>query len=1006
MPVCANCNGPITGSGYAGRPQPDGITRAYCCFGCLSLGERACTDAGCYTTAPGKSGRFDGLRLGIGVLVVGQSMIFGLALNVHDDVPPAIREFTQWFVFALTMLVVTLLGGPLISTAARELRRGRLTIEALFLLTMFGALGASLQAQITGRGKIYFEVVSVLLVVYTLGKVIGARSRAAALASSRAWGEQLATCRLVDDTGGTRTAPVMDVRPGDVVEIHPGELFAVDGVVRDGAGFVSETVVSGEPFAVVRRPGDRVVAGAASFDATFRVTATASGTEREIDRLLATVESARDKPLSLQGHADRLGQWFLPLVAFTAVGTFAYWTFFASAGWEAGLFNAMSVLLVACPCVIGLATPVVIWSALNRLAERGVIVRGGDAIERLATVDRVMFDKTGTLTEDRFALVDIQTIATGSERTKLLGWLSLAQSQSNHPIAKPFADLPRNFAPDAEPRVASLVAVPGCGVIAELVETNGTRHEIKIGTERWIGKELPEEPTPPAPLLTGKGEKNQTPRLSLNSAALLSEKSSNKAVFVAVDGELTATAVVAERLRDSTPQALEQFQQLGLPVEVLTGDAIGRAEALGLPSARGGLLPDDKRAAVEAAKQRGENPLFVGDGINDASALAVAHVGVALSSGTDLAVSAAPVTLYHTDLRALPWAVELSRDAVRAVRLNLTRALVYNLVGMTLAACGVLHPVVAAVLMVVSSLTLIFSSTRVGCGHLARPTPSERKGEKESAVILSPSPLGGGVGEGLQPQPNPLTPFPKKEGGTEPNTAALAPSSALSLFPSGRGDGGVGSLWMSFAHAGAFALQGGVFVLLLSSLRKPDAAIFTLTAFALAGGWLAIAWRRFDVPHWADMCFGMLTFGNLGMLLGWWADNDFAALHDHGCCACVEAMREGVMKPWMWVGMLVFANIAMRWLGRGPVPNADHAVAMYTGGNVGMVVGMVAGGWCATQFQTENMVTAVATSFVGMTLGMLAGMLAGTWVTESLLVGVRAVGFWPKWAELKATRTS
>ncbi len=195
-------------------------------------------------------------------------------------------------------------------------------------------------------------------------------------------------------------------------------------------------------------------------------------------------------------------------------------------------------------------------------------------------------------------------------------------------------------------------------------------------------------------------------------------------------------------------------------------------------------------------------------------------------------------------------------------------------------------------------------------------------------------------------------------------------------------------------------------MLLLSSLRKPDAAVFTLTAFVLAGGWLAIAWRRFDVPHWADMCFGMLTFGNLGMLLGWWADNDFAALHDHGCCACVEAMREGVMKPWMWVGMLVFANIAMRWLGRGPVPNADHAVAMYTGGNVGMVVGMVAGGWCATQFQTENMVTAVATSFMGMTLGMLAGMLAGTWVTESLLVGVRAVGFWPKWAKLKATRTS
>ena len=993
MPVCANCNGPITGSGYAGRPQPDGVARAYCCFGCLSLGERACTDAGCYATSA-TSGRFDGLRLGIGLLVVGQSMIFGLALNVHDDVPPVIRDFTQWFIFTITMLVVALLGGPLITTAAWELRRGRLTIEALFLLTMFGALGASLQAQITGRGKIYFEVVSVLLVVYTLGKVIGARSRVAALASSRAWGEQLGTCRLVDDAGNTRTAPVVDVRAGDVVEVHPGELFAVDGVVREGAGFVSETVVSGEPFAVVRRPGDRVVAGSASFDATFRVTATASGTEREIDRLLAAVESARDKPLSLQGHADRLGQWFLPLVALTALGTFVYWTFFTSAGWEAGLFNAMSVLLVACPCVIGLATPVVIWSALNRLAERGVIVRGGDAIERLATVDRVMFDKTGTLTEDRFALVDIETTVTGPARTKLLGWLSLAQAQSNHPVAKPFADLPRNFAPGAEPRVASLVAVPGCGVIAELVEANGARHEIKIGTEEWVPKGIAKAPlplgeglgrglrqnlTPQPPSFLGKGEQSHPPHLTS------SKEVGNKTVFVAVDGELAATAVVAERLRDSTPQALEQFQQLGLPVEVLTGDATGRAEALGLPSARGGLLPDDKRAAVEAAKNEGGKPLFVGDGINDASALAVAHVGVALSSGTDLAVSAAPITLYHADLRVLPWAVELSRDAVRAVRLNLARALVYNLVGMTLAACGVLHPVVAAVLMVVSSLTLIFSSTRVGCGHLARLTPPEGKGEER--------------------QPNPLTPFPKKEGGTESNAADTKQSSVV-LSPSPL-RGGVGEgFFLPFAHAVAFALQGGVFLLLLSSLRERDAAVFTLIAFALAGGWLAIAWRRFNVPHWVDMCFGMLTFGNLGMLLGWWADNGFAALHDHGCCACVEAMREGVMKPWMWVGMLVFANVAMRWLGRGPVPNADHAIAMYTGGNIGMVVGMVAGGWCATQFQTTNMVTAVATSFVGMTLGMLAGMLAGTWVTESLLAGVRAVGFWPKWAKLKATRTS
>lgn len=707
MATCANCNGPVAGAGYAGRAA-GGPAPLYCCFGCLAVGERACGESGC-DTGPDREFAKLGFRLGVGVLVVGQSMVFGLALNLHDDVPPAARDHTQWLILAGTVLVAALLGGPLVRTAGRELLRGRLAIEFLFILTLIGALAASLQAHLTGHGKIYYEVVSVLLVVYTLGKVIGARARAAVLLSSRAWGDRLAACRLIGADGRTRTVPVAEVRPGDVVEIHPGELIAVDGRVRDGVGFVSESAVSGEPFHVVRRPGDRVLAGSASFDALFHVTATAPGHAREIDRLLKVVEEARDKPLSLQNRADRLGRWFLPLVVLAAVGTFVYWSLVA--GWEIGLFNAMSVLLVACPCVIGLATPVVVWAALNRLAERGVIVNSGDALERLAIVDRVMFDKTGTLTEDRFALVNVETRAEGAERAKLLGWLSLVQAQSDHPVAKPFAELPRPFAPGEEPRVQSLRAVPGCGVVAELLEPNGTRHEVKIGTPEWVAGDLP--PHPPSA---------SSPVLSAELLADRRKGRGSKAVYVSVDGERTAVATVAERLRDSTPRALEHFARLGLPVQVLTGDTAGRAEALGLPSAQGGMLPAQKREVIERAKAEGARPLFVGDGINDASALASAHVGVALASGTDLAVSAAPVTLYGADLAALPWAIELSREAVRAVRLNLARAVTYNLVGMTLAACGVLHPVVAVALMVVSSLTLIFSSTRVGC-HAARPTP-------------------------------------------------------------------------------------------------------------------------------------------------------------------------------------------------------------------------------------------------------------------------------------------
>src|SRR5262249_33725574 len=284
--------------------------------------------------------------------------------------------------------------------------------------------------------------------------------------------------------GRTRVVPVSEILPGDTIEVHPGETIAVDGVIRDGTGFMSEAPVSGEPFAVVRRPGDRVLAGVASYDATFRIEATTKGTERQVDRLLAAVEEARDRPLSLQAQADRLGRVFLPLVVLTALGTFGYWTFLTPAGWEGGLFNAMSVLLVACPCVIGLATPIIVWSALARLAERGIIVRAGDAVERLAEVDLVMFDKTGTLTEDSFTVLGIATHLEGAERAKLLGWLSLVQDRSNHPVARAFAKLPRPFSEDAA-QVVALKAVPGCGVEATL-DVGGRERRLQIGRPEWI----------------------------------------------------------------------------------------------------------------------------------------------------------------------------------------------------------------------------------------------------------------------------------------------------------------------------------------------------------------------------------------------------------------------------------------------------------------------------------------------------------------------------------------
>jgi len=881
-----------------------------------------------------------GVRLGIGILIVAQSMIFGLALNLHDDVPSDVRWFAQTFILIATLVVVALLGGPLFKAAWKELRRGRLTIEALFLLTMTGAMAASLQAHITGRGKIYFEVVSVLLVVYTFGKVIGSRSRAAALAGSQAWTDQLSTCRRVDERGRTRIVPVVEILPGDLIEVIPGELVTVDGVIREGIGFVSESTVSGEPFAIVRRPGDSVLAGTASHDAMFQIEATVKGTERQVDQLLTVVKQAREKPTSFQGHADRLGRAFFPLIVLTALGTFTYWTFFTSAGWEVGLFNAMSVLLVACPCAIGLATPIVIWSALSRLAERGLIVRAGDAIEKLAEIDRVMLDKTGTLTDDSLTLVDVATTAIGDDRAKLLGWLSLIQERSSHPVAKAFARLPRSFHPEAEPRIISLQVVAGCGVEAVIEEGNGMHRRVQIGTLDWVYSAC---------------------RSGCARQALTSQlRSTGHLIATSVDGEIAAIAALSEQLRDSSQLAITGFEKLGLKVEVLTGDSAERASALALPSIQGGLLPNDKLAAIEIAKTHGTKPLFVGDGVNDAAALAAAHAGIALAGGAEVAIGAAAITLYHNDLRVLPWAIELSREAVRAIRRNLHRALIYNLVGMTLAACGVLHPVVAAVLMVASSLILIFSASRVG----------DRKPTNGFSVSCLLSPVS-------SPQQSSVS-------------GLLSPT------------------WRSVGHSLAFALQGIIVLLLVNAERTQSSVAFMLGAYVFLGLALGYLWHKWAaIPHAFDMCFGMLTFGNLGMLLGWWADNGLAPLADGGCNHCVAMMKQGILQPWMWLGMLVGANAAMVWFRRcATFPGRSHSIAMFTGGNFGMIVGMLIGALFVGMITTDSVSFAFGLSFAGMTVGMLAGMLLGTWLFEKAIDTRRIISQMPRWFRSKVTNTA
>jgi heavy metal translocating P-type ATPase len=822
------------------------------------------------------------IKLALGLLFSGQSMVFSLAINVSPAEEPGVRVAVQGLILAATMIVVILLGGPLFRTATVELMRGRLTIEILFLTTIVGALLASLQSFLTGTGPIFFEVISVLLVVYTFGKQVGAQSRTKALAATRAWSESLAVCRRVDARGRAESTLVSEIQPGDLVEILPGELIPVDGVIVRGVGFISEAAVTGESFPAVRRNGDTVLAGAASHDATLLVEATVPGTARHIDELLDAVENASWIPTSLQGQADRLAARWVPLIIAISLATFGIWT--SMAGWQTALFNAMAVLLVACPCALGLAVPIVTWTTIRRLAERGLIIKSGDIIERLANVDCVLFDKTGTLTEEQLTVADIATRATGAERARLLGWLATVETHCNHPAAKAFA----RIMPKEAATVLGLRTVPGAGVVAEIRGGDGEEHRLRVGRPEWLESAH-----------------------GIDESALLAELriKTGQRIDVELDGRLAAIAILTERLRSSARNTMLELQGLGLPIAVLTGDTAERAAAIGLTvPVRASLLPEDKRSVVVSMVKRGERPLFVGDGVNDASALAQAHTSVSLASGSDLANAAADATLHNGDLSVLPFAQTLCRQAVASIHWNLNRALLYNLIGITLAAFGLLHPVVAALLMLASSSLVARSSARLGTFA----------GCHESASLAY---------RGWRP------------------------------------------MFVACCHGLALVAQGFLVVSLLGLAGTP--AHWVAAAFAIAGcslGWLWYQWDR--IPHWLDMTIGMMAFANLGMILGWWADLGFGPAKTCSCGCSGSLLGIG-----MWAGMLLLGNLAMALGLRRPLDPESAAScrwAMFTGGNIGMILGMFATG-SEIGPQEFGPVAHIIAMSMGMTVGMVAG---------------------------------
>lgn len=608
-------------------------------------------------------------RIAIGAFLAFNSMTVALTVNL-SQVDRQQRFLLESIPLGVSVIVGLVLGGPLVAGAWRECRAQRLSIESLFLLSIIGAFSASLISFITGSGPVFFEVVSILLVVYALGKELGQYGRRKVLKALSEWDSAELICEVVDETGSYRKTRAVEVRPGERVRVHPGSMVPVDGFVCEGESFVHEATMSGEGFVVSRRRGDHVLAGTHVVDSTLVIEAETGGSERCIDRISATLEEAALQPSASQLAANRMMQWFVPVVVACALVTFCVHTLLH--GWTQGLFHSMAVLLVACPCALGFATPVAVWTAMRRLNTFGMVVTSGNAVERLASVNCVAFDKTGTLTLPD-ATPELRLEPQWLDRRVLVEELiSAAEESLEHPIAKALQPLARtnSFA------TRSVSIEPGLGILSEVESAEGSLHRVRITKTEDTGHD------------------------GIHCLA------------VEIDFHRAASVLLRETQRPHVADTVRELEKMGIRSILVTGDNASRAESLPLPELLSHLTPEQKLAIVQERKERGETVLFVGDGINDAAAMSASDASIAVGRES-LTREVADIEWPAPDLSRLPQAISLSRQTVRLIRSNLIFAACYNIAGMAIAAAGFIHPVVAALLMTTSSCIVTFRSIQL-----------------------------------------------------------------------------------------------------------------------------------------------------------------------------------------------------------------------------------------------------------------------------------------------------
>ncbi|WP_180685559.1 heavy metal translocating P-type ATPase [Streptomyces gossypiisoli] len=642
----------------------------------------------------------------------------------------------HWLQLALITPVMFYTGRPIHVTGWLTLRHRAADMNSLITLGTTAAYGYSMLVTLVPGllpedvREVYFEAVGVILTLILLGRLLEARAKAGTGEAIRALlGLQARTARVIRN--GTETEiPVEDVAVGDEIVIRPGEKIPVDAEVLSGSSAVDESMVTGEPMPVTKRTGDTVIGATVNGTGSLRVRAARVGADTMLAQIIRLVQQAQASKAPIQRLADAVSAYFVPAVIAVAIGTFAVWfTFGPSPALTLALVSAVAVLIIACPCALGLATPLSVMVGTGKGAQAGILIRSAEALETAHKLDTVVLDKTGTVTEGKPVLTDIHT-ADGIDETELLRLVAAAEADSEHPLAQAIVTGVRERGL-AWPAATGFDSVTGKGVQATV-----DGHAVLVGTARLLGD-------------VGIGTSALDPVAADLSAA------GKTPVLAAVDQRPAGVLAVADTVKDDSAAAIAALQRLGVEVVMLTGDNARTAAAIaaqvGIGRVLAEVLPEHKADEIRRLQGEGRTVGMVGDGINDAPALAAADVGLAIGTGTDVAIEAADITLISGSLSGVVTAIRLSRATMRNIRQNLFFALVYNAIGVPLAAGALyplwglrLSPIIAAAAMALSSLSVVTNASRLRRWHTS-PLPDTHPARVQPRVEFATdrSPAGG-----------------------------------------------------------------------------------------------------------------------------------------------------------------------------------------------------------------------------------------------------------------------